>query len=292
MKPRTGSTMMKIPSERYFAISFAHAPPVPAREAPRVLGSESRRMDRPRVSRKRLSRGDRLRPERPSAARARSSTGKSGSPLAPVEREHVAHLGDLGERRHGRSAWAGRRGWAARARRSPTLVVYGLELPGERARVGAQREHRARVRVEALAVHGPVVGRGVAGRHVDEAERRVGGQDRPHVRGARPVLRRPRRLPAASAPGGTGSNAQTSLPLARRTRAPRRSARPCAGCRDERAHHQRDRPPPAAAKSCSTPRGRPRPSPRAARRGRRRRSRRRARRERASSAIAPSRSCR
>ncbi len=107
---------------------------------------------------------------------------------APIEEEQMAHLGGLDQR--------GNRGAVRREIEEhglrgrvvvPQVVVHGAEVPAHETRVGVERDDRARVEVEAVALSAVVVGRRVARGHVDEAERGIGRERSPCVGRTAPV---------------------------------------------------------------------------------------------------------
>ena len=239
---------MKIPSERMPAIISAHfllshGVKPHASAGVKVSGESGAGMRRVRLRRREHVAGHAALRRGPLLDRIERRAGLA------IEQEEATHLGDL---RDARATVADAVDLEERRLRGhvvvPVIVVHGLEVPAHRAAVGVERDDRARVVVEAVALAAVVVGRGVAGGHEDEAALGVARQDRPHVRRAGRVLlaglalRRSRATPAA--PDRRPSAARR---CARRRRAPRRPARRCAGCRRPARRPRRRRGSPAAA---------------------------------------------
>ena len=101
--------------------------------------------------------------------------------------------------------------------------MHGLEVPDALAGRGAQRDERVGVEVGAGAIDADEVRADGADRQEDEAARRIGGDRRPHVRGARrrvaglerlerPDAARPLRASnARTSPGGLSARIRSAI---------------------------------------------------------------------------------
>src|SRR3546814_2213765 len=68
----------------------------------------------------------------------------------------------------------------------PSMMMHRLERPAWLAARRIERDDRAAVAVhKVIAVPAPVIGGGIAHRHIDEAERLVGAHRRPAIGGPR-----------------------------------------------------------------------------------------------------------
>src|SRR4030095_11559122 len=114
--------------------------------------------------------GESTSPGTPPCGTGRSSTGNSGSPPRRTGENKVAHLGGLDECGNGSAVHREVEEHGLRRRVVvPEVVVHGAEVPAHETSGAVERDDRARVEVEAVALPTVVVGRCVAGRHVDEA---------------------------------------------------------------------------------------------------------------------------